>query len=158
MRKHLYPLILLLFCSSSYAVENGKEFGDWKVQCTDEETQQCHIFQDLLEKESKQRVLHISVGKLQGNEDIATILTLPLGISLPPGIGIRIGDQDPKAIPLQACFTNGCQAAIKLDQESIAAMREQNEAEVYFYNLENKAIAIPVSLRGFSDALNAITK
>ena len=158
---------ILLLCIGLFnaptlmAVEDGKEIGDWRVQCATakDEQKNCHIFQDLLEKESKKRVLHIAVGTLPGQQSAtAAIITLPLGISLLPGTYFKIDDNEALTLPIQACFSDGCQTILKLEETTLKALKNGDKAEVIFHNISNQAISIPVSLKGFSEAIAAIAE
>jgi len=159
-----HPAVLaaaLLFLSSfnAHGITDGQTFDDWRAQCiasSDKQGANCHIFQDLLQKESGKRVLHIAIGHLPGKQPLAIIITLPLGISLPPGLSIRIDEKDPRQLAIQACFSNGCQAAFELDPQWQKKLTTGKRAEVIFYNIHNQAISIPVSLKGISAAMKTL--
>jgi len=157
----LTALLFSLTPNTAYAIVDGKTFQDWRAKCVKSnkgKVQQtsCHVFQDLLQKESGKRVLHIAIGRVPGKQSLAVIITLPLGISLPPGLTIRIDEKDDKQIPLQACFTNGCQTAFELEPKWQKKLTAGNNAEVIFHNIHNQAISIPVSLKGITAAIKAL--
>jgi invasion protein IalB len=166
MKRTLYPGILAIFLlslvpTSGYAIVDGQTFQDWRAKCTSTDNDKnpqttCHVFQDLLQKESGKRVLHIAIGYLPGKKPLAMIITLPLGISLPPGLSMRIDEKNGKQVPLQACFTNGCQTAFELEPAWQKKLMAGKNAEVIFYNIRNQAISIPVSLKGITAAINAL--
>jgi len=143
------------------AITDGQSFKDWRAKCVAidgkaKTATSCHIFQDLLQKESGKRVLHIAIGHLPNKQPLAVIITLPLGISLPPGLSLRVDEKDTRQAPLQACFANGCQAAFELEPKWEKLLSAGKSAEVIFYNIHNKPISIPVSLRGISAAIRAL--
>jgi len=160
------PRFTILFClllaaPITHAITDGQTFQDWRATCIDSGSQQkqvtnCHIFQDLLQKESGKRVLHIAIGHLPDKKPLAVIITLPLGISLPPGLSMRINEKDSRQVPLQACFANGCQAAFELEPKWEKLLSTGNSAEVIFYNIHNQPISIPVSLKGISTGIKAL--
>jgi len=159
----LLAILLSLIPINGHAIVDGQTFQDWRAKCVspDEKKPQqtnCHVFQDLLQKESGKRVLHVAIGHLSDKQPLAMIITLPLGIALPQGISMRIDEKDNKQIPLQACFTNGCQAAFELESSWLKKLKAGKNAEVIFYNLRNQAISIPVSLKGITAAINALQK
>jgi len=153
-------LLLQLACSAALAVEGGETFKDWKVQCMEGDSatdnQGCHIFQNLVDKEGKKRVLHIAIGYVRGRENPAAIITLPLGISLPHGITINVDTGEAKKNPFQACFKTGCQAGFPLGSELMEEFRAGSNAMVTIYDLGQRPVRIPVSLNGFSAAIDAI--
>jgi len=152
-------VLLLLTSPLAHAIKDGEVFQDWRAKCVTTENSakpSCHIFQDLIQKESGKRVLHMAIGQLPDKQSVAVIITLPLGISLPPGLNVRVDKHDARQIPLQSCFANGCQAAFELDAQWKAQLTKGNAAEVIFYNLKGQPIGIPVSLKGISAALRAL--
>lgn len=166
MRK-IYPaifagLLVVLYSGNLAAITDGENFQDWRAKCVSSEDKSkpqiasCHVFQDLLHKESGKRVLHIAIGQLPDQKQLTFIITLPLGIALPQGITIRIDKDNAKKLPIQACFTNGCQSAFQPEAEWMKKFTAGNQAEVIFYNVQNQAISIPVSLKGVTAAVNAL--
>ncbi|MCW8962971.1 MAG: invasion associated locus B family protein [Gammaproteobacteria bacterium] len=154
-------LLLLLAAPYVHAITDGQSFQDWRAKCVnasdkDKQSTNCHIFQDLLQKETGKRVLHIAIGHLPGKQPLAVIITLPLGISLPQGTSLRVDEKDSRTVPLQACFANGCQAAFELEAKWEKLLSAGNNAEVIFYNIHNQPISIPVSLKGISAAIKAL--
>lgn len=156
----LWITIFCLIPSHAQAIQNGQTFQDWRAVCVETTAKQtkvnCHVFQDLLQQQTGKRVLHIAIGSVPDKKQLAVIITLPLGISLPQGITIRIDEKDPKQIALQACFTNGCQAAFELQPAWQKKLMAGKNAEVIFYNIRNRAISIPVSLKGITAAIKAL--
>ena len=157
-----FLLALAWYCSVAHAVTDGQNFQDWRVKCVSGEKpsanseQTCHIFQDLLHTDSGKRVLHMAVGYLPGQQPLTIIITLPLGISIPPGISIRIDEKHQQNLAIQACFPNGCQAAFQPDEAWLAAFSAGSKAEVIFNNIHNQAISIPVSLKGVTAGIRAL--
>ena len=157
-------LLTSLLAGPAQAITDGEDFQDWRAKCVTSEdktktpTTACHVFQDLLHKESGKRVLHIAIGKLPKQKTLTMIVTLPLGIALPQGITIRIDGEHAKNLPLQACFTNGCQAAFQPEPSWMNTFAAGNKAEVIFHNVQNQAISIPVSLKGVTAAIKALNK
>jgi invasion protein IalB len=161
-----YSLISLLFtsifCGHALALTDGQNFEDWRAKCVASEDKTktsatvCHIFQDLLHKESGKRVLHLAIGKLPQQKTLTMIVTLPLGIALPQGITIRIDGDNAKNIPIQACFANGCQTAFQPEASWMKKFAAGNKAEIIFHSIQNQAISIPVSLKGVTAAINAL--
>lgn len=159
--RSLIPAVLFLSLLSAnvHAITDGQLFKDWRARCVSNNKPaqtNCHIFQDLLHKESGKRVLHIAIGSLAKKSPLAMIITLPLGISLPQGLTIRIDEKNPKHVPLQACFKDGCQAAFEMDPKWLKLLAAGKNAEVIFYNINKQAISIPVSLKGITAAIKAL--
>lgn len=158
----LVLLTAAAWSSSCLAIEDGQIFKDWRAKCVSSDTaassneRSCHIFQDLLQKESGKRVLHVAIGYLPKQQPLTIIITLPLGISLPPGIRLRIDEKQQKDLVIQACFANGCQAAFQPDQAWLKGLMAGSKAEVIFNNIHNQAIGVPVSLQGITAGIKAL--
>ena len=154
----LITTLFLLSQAPAYAITDGKVYGDWRAKCVEsanpaQQQSSCHVFQDLLQKDTGKRVLHLAIGRLPGKKPLAIIITLPLGVSLPPGLSIVIDNQFKRQEAMQACFTNGCQAAFELEPVWLQRLARGKQAEVIFYNIHNQPISIPVSLKGIDAAL-----
>ena len=152
---------LSMASSAASAMVDGETYGDWRAEClkpTTGKKQQpsCHVFQNLLGKESGKRVLHMAIGPIPGKKTLALIITTPLGILLPAGLTLRIDGKDPKRIPMQACFQKGCQAIFPLQSAWQKKLMGGNKAEVIFYNIQNKPISIQISLKGITAAVTAL--
>ena len=157
----LITALLLLSQSPAYAITDGQVYGDWRAKCVEagnsgQQRSSCHIFQDLLQKDTGKRVLHLAIGRLPDKQPLAIIITLPLGISLPPGLKILIDGQYQRQEALHACFANGCQAAFELEPVWLNRLTRGKQAEVIFHNIHNKPISIPVSLKGIGAALKEL--
>jgi invasion protein IalB len=163
MRPYLLSLsiaVLSLLAFSSNAAIDGQEYKDWKISCNKPQNQPdaketCHIFQNLVAKDGEKRVLHIAIGFISSRNEPAAILTLPLGISLPPGIAIKVDENQARQITVEACFPAGCQAGFPVDDELLAQFRAGNTLNVIFSDLNRQLINVPVSLSGFSAGFKA---
>ena len=133
--------------------EHGQAFKDWTARCETppgSQLERCYIFQNIVLKESQQRVLHMAVGYLAANGQPAVVLTLPLGISLPPGVTISVDDGAAHPVVVERCDPSGCIGAFALDPAMIAALEKGRQARVDFYDGTRRKISVPVSLLGFT--------
>lgn len=141
------------------APADGALFGDWTARCEpQQETQeQCFILQELLTKDGGQRVLRIVVSYLPGAEAPVMLVTLPLGIFLPPGARLYIdGASEPIRFPIQTCDPSGCRAGLKLTPERLHLFADSAQASVTFYDKERQPIAVPLSLQGFTKGMESL--
>jgi invasion protein IalB len=139
--------------------EHGQTFKNWTARCEvppGAATERCFIFQNLVLKESGQRLVNMAVGYLAANGQAAAVLTLPLGISLPPGAGISVDGGDPVKIVIERCDTNGCIGALALDDALIAQLKRGREARITFHDGTRRRIAVPVSLMGFTAGFESL--
>lgn len=139
--------------------EHGQTFRNWTARCESApgaSRERCFIFQNLVLKESGQRLVHVAVGYLAANAQPAAVVTLPLGISLPPGADISVDGGEPVDIVIERCDKNGCIGALALDAAMIAALKRGREARIRFHDGTRRRIAVPVSLLGFTAGFDAL--
>ena len=149
----LAALLIGKISAAQAAPEPGTVFKDWTVGCEQTngaEIQSCYIFQNLVLKEGGQRILHVAVGQLSSNKKPAAIITFPLGISLPPGVSIRIDEGETRKFGIERCHTNGCIGAVGLDEKIIEELKGGQQAHIGFHDTNRREILIPVSLKGFT--------
>ena len=140
-----------------------EKFEDWFKECemiTDEKGAQieiCQISQTLLDKETDQPMMKIAVGYVPDKEQPVAVITLPLGIFLPPGIELQIdGKGKVGRLPFNTCLPSGCQAGVQLDEDFVSRMKQGSQMTVTFGNPQGKGVAAPVSLKGFTAGLTSV--
>ncbi len=157
----LLALAALTAAGGSPAAEPDKPrvFKDWRIQCEKPEgsAEHCHMFQGRVLKEDGKRLLHIAVGYSPTQDDqVIAILTLPLGISLPPGVSLQVDDGEPLTLEVEHCIPQGCRVLLQLDDKLLGAMKAGNQATVTFRDVSRQPVGVPVSLSGFTAALKAL--
>jgi invasion protein IalB len=161
--RSMWPLCILFFVlliQPAAALEEGKRFQDWTIGCeklTDQANAQerCFIYQTVVNNETDQPVLQIAIGYLPGDEKPAAILTVPLGVALPPGMGVSVDDGDVIRIPYERCVPKGCIAGIPLNDEVIGRFKRGLKAKVLLHD-GTRQVALPVSLKGFTKGFDSL--
>lgn len=152
-------LILLGAVAPAIAAVSDKDtFDNWTVACEagSDGEEQCFIFQNLVLREGGQRVLHVAVGYVPDHTGPVALFTLPLGISLPPGVKMQIDDAEPIRFPVERCEPNGCRAGLKLEGALLEAFEQGTEIKVTFHDAGRQPVSVPLSLQGFSAGLRAL--
>lgn len=140
---------------------DGEAFGNWRVSCETRaqgSRKGCFIIQNLVLREGGQRVLQFAVGYVAESPDPVALLSLPLGISLPPGAEIQIDNDAPKRVAIERCEPNGCRAGLLLVNDVLQAMRTGKQLSIKFYDAKRQPIEVPLSLDGFESGLAALTR
>ncbi len=157
------PITLLIILLSAQAVHarpvNGKSYENWTVRCEvpkDGKQEQCFIFQNLVLKEGGQRVLHMAIGYIPGRDEPVALITMPLGISLPPGGRIVIDDGEPIRFQIERCEPVGCRAGLTLKDKLLTAFKKGLKATITFMDGSRRPIDVPLSLKGFTAGLKAL--
>jgi len=141
------------------AAQEAEKFGNWTAKCEESHGKVeggCFIFQNLVLREGGQRVLQFAVGYVASSDEPIALLSLPLGISLPPGVSIRIGDGAPTRVLVERCEPNGCRAGLKLKPALLRELMAGTQLTVTFHDAERRPIDVPLSLEGFSAGLESL--
>jgi len=139
--------------------QHGQRFKDWTARCEQAPgtpLERCFIFQNLVLKENGQRLVHMAVGHLAADGQAVAVITMPLGISLPPGASISVDEAAAQNIVIERCDANGCVGAVALSDQVVAALKRGREARIIFHDASRRPIAVPVSLLGFTAGFNAL--
>lgn len=153
---------LLLIAHSAAAQESGEvqTFGDWGYKCDSSEdgTQKlCYAFQNVTKKENGQLVLGARIAYREGHSDPLLVVTVPLGSLLPPGAALMMDGVEPVKMTYFLCAVEGCTTiAAPLPPEMIAAMKKGERAVVRVAAPNNQVVGLPLSLMGFTKAMNTL--
>lgn len=159
MHRHLSLLLLLVLLAASpapHAEDSQDVFGSWTLRCADQDGRpECILFQNLVLKTGGEPVLQFGVGRVPPDTQPTVLLSLPLGIALPPGVTIRIDAGTPATFPIERCEPDGCRAAMKLRDSTAQQLAQGRQLEITFYDGARKPIKVPLSLDGFGAAFRA---
>ena len=130
-------------------------YQDWRTACPPAtlKDQKCQMMQDVLDSKTSQPVVRVAIGTRERQAELG--LTLPLGLALEPGIGLTLGTDPVRVFPYRTCGQGGCIAVLDLDAKTIASMKSSKDAKILVAGLDGKPVAIPMSLKGYSDAAQA---
>jgi invasion protein IalB len=171
MRSLLFALVIgMLGVSQVYAANESSlpTFGDWAKKCEtaqvkekgkEEPTEKeiCYVFQNVSNKDSGQMIMQVRVGFAPDKADPVLIVTLPLGALLPPGAGFLVEGGEPVKLQFLACGREGCTTVGQpIDAKLVEAMKKGEKAAVRVALLNQQVLTLPVSLKGFTRAYNAI--
>ncbi len=141
------------------AVKDGQKYQDWTGKCEqlpDNKGEQCFIFQTLTDEEAKRPVLQTVVGYLQDGKP-ALIFTVPLGVALRAGLGLKIDDGEVSRIPYENCNPVGCVAGVPLENKLISSLKRGLKATVVVFDGSGRRISLELSLKGFTSGFDALT-
>ncbi|HEY5701701.1 MAG TPA: invasion associated locus B family protein [Gammaproteobacteria bacterium] len=153
--------LIALGQSAIASPKDGDKFKDWSARCqkaNETDKEHCYIFQNLVLKEGGQRVLHVAVMYLRTNNQPAAIVTVPLGVSLPQGVGFQVDDGEKTRFGYERCDASGCTGGLVLTETIIKTLRKGKQAKFSFHSGAGQEIAIPVSLSGFTAGFATLDK
>jgi invasion protein IalB len=139
----------------SSATESVTTYQDWRTACPPAalKDQKCQMIEEVLDSKSQSPVVRIAISSDAGKQELG--LTLPFGVALEPGVGIILGTDPVKVFPYRTCNTVGCIAVLPLDEKLLASLKSSKDGRVLVAGLDGKPVAIPLSLKGYSEASRA---
>jgi invasion protein IalB len=145
------------------AESEPKSFKDWGYKCESpqgSDSQLCFIFQRISSKEGDKRIADATIAYLPKVEKPVMIITLPLGVFLPAGIKMQVDEAKDDAVraPFVQCIQDGCQARVQLENKMVTKMKGGKKMIVAFLTPQQKQLAFPISLSGFTAAMGSLKK
>ena len=80
------------------------------------------------------------------------VLQTPTGISIAPGVEVRLGKASPRKIPLTMCETGRCIASTTMDAAFVRDLSTTPNAEVVIYAPNGAGVQFNFPLKGFESA------
>lgn len=134
------------------------QHGDWQIVCkkpTGARNEVCAAVQDVT-SESNPNV-GLSVHFQRGVDGTRSLRVFaPLGILLPPGLGLQIDQAKVGHAPFVRCHVIGCFAQVTLDETLIKKFMAGETAWFIVFQTREAGIGIPVSLNGLAAAMKGL--
>ena len=138
------------------AAAGGAEDSAWVKLCLKNEQtggkQVCLVNHEGLEPNTGMVLVAAAVRSIEGDDKQHLLVRLPTAYSLvmPAGVQIKIDDGEPIQLQYAVCFPTSCQVQMELSKEVFDKMRKGKQMIVAAMNMQQKAMAFPVPLNGFS--------
>jgi invasion protein IalB len=137
---------------------NIAAYDDWRVACPAAETKDvaCELSTDIVDK-SQGGANAIARATITTDKDGNKILgfTLPFGVALEAGMGLRIGKDPVKVYQYRTCNTIGCLAQTPFDDAMANSLKNADDVAVMFAGLDGKPVSTPMSFKGYTKSLAA---
>lgn len=143
-----------------------KIFGDWALRCLEganagAANHGCEISQTIESKDQAGPVAKISVGRPKIGDPLHAVIILPNNVSFPSSVHVRTDQKDQWGFELDwvRCIPGGCFAEAVLPDPTVQHWHGLNTVgTIVFTNAAGDEIALPMTFRGFGDALDALNK
>jgi invasion protein IalB len=127
-------------------------FQDWLVRCQAvKEDVGCGMSQQILDQKARQPILQLHMARAPSGEGHQLVVVLPLGVTVPSGIVVQVGDAK-RNVAFTQCLPGGCVAPVALDTALLDLLKSGKEARVGVVDRAGKTVAVPFSLKGFEPA------
>ena len=139
-----------------------RQFKDWVVRCgrPNEQAPELCEMQQLVDSEDR-TVMAVAVARVPGTTDLGLLIVLPLGIVLPAGVALQIDGGAEIPLQVDRCERQGCRIEMLLEPDLVNRLKAGSRATVFFEapdpQGERQRLAVPISLLGFTAALNEVT-
>ncbi|MBX2806286.1 MAG: invasion associated locus B family protein [Hyphomicrobiales bacterium] len=115
----------------------------------------CLTHHEHIDGRTGQVVVSAAIRQVQGQDKKALMVMVPLGMALPPGIQMKIDENDPVSLKYTLCHVAGCTAEAEATAAIVDQMKGGQKLVVAAINLAGQAIAFPdVPLAGFTTTLD----
>jgi invasion protein IalB len=133
----------------------GEETAWIKVCTTDEKTgnkQICLVKHEGLDPKTGAILIAAAVRTIEGSDTQHLVVNVPTAYTLvvPTGAQIKIDDGKPIQLQYSVCLPTNCQVQQVLSKEMAEQMRKGKQMFVAAMNVQQKTMAFPIPLKGFS--------
>ena len=135
------------------------QHGDWQVVCKQPppgaKNEVCALVQSVTAEDRNNVGLTVYFQKFANGTRVLRVFA-PLGVLLPPGLGLKIDDKDVGNAPFLRCHNFACYAQVVAEEKLIEQLKTGKTAVFILFQTEEAGIGIPISLAGFAQALSAL--
>ena len=129
---------------------------DWTVRCTKTAPQRCEMVQTVREKETNRDILMIIIGFRENEKKPRALVLMPLGVLLPPGLGVQVDKGEARGLPFRHCEPGGCLAPWNMTDSDVGQLKAGTTLTFIATDQSGKQVGLPVSLRGFTAAFGKL--
>lgn len=135
------------------------QYGDWQYVCKPPppgaKNEVCALVQSVTAEDRKNVGLTIYFQKFSNGTKVLRVFA-PVGILLPPGVGLKVDGVDIGHAPFLRCHTFACYAQVTVEDKLVQQLSTGKTAIFIIFQTEEAGIGIPISLAGFADGLSAL--
>lgn len=132
------------------------QHGDWQVVCKPpppgSKDELCALVQSVTAEDRNNVGLTVYFQKFSNGTQVLRVFA-PLGVLLPPGLGLKIDGKDIGHAPFLRCHSFACYAQVVVEAGLLEQLQKGENAIFIIFQSEEAGIGIPISLAGFSNAL-----
>jgi invasion protein IalB len=132
-------------------------YQDWRLICPSdkEEKAACGLASDVVDPRSGAKLVQITMGTQPTQTKEEMVVSVPLTVLLPPGLGLQIGN-DTKTYPYMTCIATGCVTMITMDDKLLGSLNSSSSVALVVTAQNGRTVNLPVSVKGYDDARKAL--
>jgi invasion protein IalB len=135
------------------------QHGDWQIVCKPPppgaKNEACALVQSVTAEDRNNVGLTVYFQKFSNGTRVLRVFA-PLGVLLPPGLGLKIDNKDVGNAPFLRCHNFACYAQVVVEDKLVEQLKAGKTAVFIIFQSEEAGIGIPISLAGFDKALAAL--
>jgi invasion protein IalB len=135
------------------------QHGDWQVVCKPPaqgaKGETCALVQSVTAEDRNNVGLTVYFQRFANGTRVLRVFA-PLGVLLPPGLGLKIDDRDVGHAPFLRCHSFACYAQVVVEDPLVEQLKTGKTAIFIIFQTEEAGIGIPISLNGFQQALASL--
>ncbi len=135
------------------------QHGEWQLVCKPPppgaKAEVCALVQSVTAEDRGNVGLTVYVQKFSNGTKVLRVFA-PVGVLLPPGLGLKIDNVDVGNAPFLRCHTFACYAQVVMDDTLIGKLKAGKQAVFIIFQTEEAGIGIPISLNGLDKAIAAL--
>lgn len=154
--------VLIALAAIPAAAQEGTvkvQHGDWQIVCKPPppgaKSEVCAAVQSVTAEDRNNVGLTVHVQKFSNGSRVLRVFA-PLGILLPPGLGLKIDDKDVGHAPFLRCNNFSCYAQVVIDETLAGKLSSGKTAIFVIYQTEEAGVGIPISLAGLGQAMGSL--
>ncbi len=125
-----------------------------KIKKDEAEKEVCITHHERLDPNNGAVVVSAAIRKIEGQEKSRFLVTVPLGMAIPPGMQAKIDEaKNFYALKYTFCLPNGCTAEMEATAELIKELEGGKVITVASINALGETIGFQVPLNGFKETL-----
>lgn len=130
----------------------SETFADWVRECRPIKDKTICTLRQTVRDGKKRRIIEFVAARSAKTAFLE--IKLPLGLSIPYGVTLDLGDAAKVATQLVDCNAGGCRSVLALDEKALAQIKAAKSLSVSFQDSKSgKVITIGGSLKGFNDGI-----
>jgi len=132
---------------------------DWQIRCETPpgaQNEQCALFQSVVAEDRANVGITVVVIKTADQKARLMRVQAPLGVLLPPGLGLKIDQTDVGRVTFMRCLLKGCYAEVVMDEDLLKKMRSGTTATFFIFQTPEEGIGFTMSLKGFGDGYDKL--
>ena len=142
------------FSSQSKAEEFGLSDGWYKTCSQTADTKICNV-QIQTVASTGQVITSLNLFDVSGKENRKLFqITVPTGRAIPPGLKVKVDDQETELMPYVFCTPARCMAQRKLTDAIVNQLKAGTKVEITSTNWQGKENPVLVNLEGFGEAFD----